>query len=84
LDAGGDNYISYFNIPFDDNPFFGQRGVRVFKEQPDILKTQLRAILRASSGHHIAEKVRCYITNMLYMYSCATKLPNNDLKAIVN
>jgi phosphocarrier protein FPr len=49
LDVGGDKPLAYLPIPKEDNPFLGERGVRVGLDRPDILRTQLRAILRASA-----------------------------------
>lgn len=49
LDVGGDKPLSYLPIPKEDNPFLGERGLRVGLERPEILRTQLRAILRASA-----------------------------------
>jgi phosphocarrier protein FPr len=48
LDVGGDKPLAYLPIPKEDNPFLGERGVRVGLDRPEILRTQLRAILRAS------------------------------------
>lgn len=48
LDAGGDKYIPYLNIPEEDNPFLGLRAIRLCLARKDIFKTQLRALLRAS------------------------------------
>jgi phosphocarrier protein FPr len=50
LDVGGDKPLSYLPIPKEDNPFLGERGVRVGLDRPEILRTQLRAILRAGGG----------------------------------
>ena len=49
LDVGGDKPLSYLPIPKEDNPFLGERGVRVGLDRPEILRTQLRAILRAGA-----------------------------------
>lgn len=49
LDVGGDKPLAYLPIPKEDNPFLGERGVRVALDRPEILRAQLRAILRASS-----------------------------------
>ena len=49
LDVGGDKPLAYLPIPKEDNPFLGERGVRVALDRPEILRTQLRAILRASA-----------------------------------
>jgi len=48
LDIGGDKFISSIQIPRDMSPFLGYRAIRFCLERPDIFKTQLRAILRAS------------------------------------
>ncbi len=49
LDVGGDKPLSYLPIPEEDNPFLGERGIRVGLDRPEILRTQLRAILRAGA-----------------------------------
>src|SRR5580765_6357738 len=49
LDVGGDKPVAYLPIPKEDNPFLGERGVRVALDRPEILRIQLRAILRASA-----------------------------------
>ena len=48
LDVGGDKPLSYLPLPREDNPFLGLRGIRVSLERPDLLRTQLRAILQAA------------------------------------
>jgi phosphocarrier protein FPr len=54
LDVGGDKPLSYLPIPKEDNPFLGERGVRVGLDRPEILRTQLRAILRAGVSGHVS------------------------------
>ena len=49
LDVGGDKPLAYLPFPKEDNPFLGERGVRVALDRPEILRGQLRAILRASA-----------------------------------
>jgi phosphocarrier protein FPr len=49
LDVGGDKPLLYLPIPPEDNPFLGERGIRVGLNRPDMLRAQLRAILRASA-----------------------------------
>lgn len=49
LDVGGDKEISYLNLPKESNPFLGYRAIRVCLRQTDIFRTQLRALLRAST-----------------------------------
>jgi phosphotransferase system enzyme I (PtsI) len=49
LDLGGDKFISSLQIPRDMYPFLGWRAIKFCLARPDIFKTQLRAILRASA-----------------------------------
>lgn len=48
LDIGADKQADYFNLGKEDNPALGYRAIRICLKQPDIFKTQLRALLRAS------------------------------------
>jgi len=48
LDVGGDKPLAYLPIPKEENPFLGERGVRVFAKRPELLRAQIRAALRAS------------------------------------
>jgi phosphotransferase system enzyme I (PtsI) len=52
LDVGGDKPLGYFRMPEERNPVLGWRGIRLCLDWPDILYTQLRAILRASALGH--------------------------------
>lgn len=52
LDIGGDKPPSYMPFPDEMNPFLGWRAIRISLDEPEIFKTQLRAILRAAAGHH--------------------------------
>jgi multiphosphoryl transfer protein len=49
FDLGGDKPPKYLTFPREDNPFLGYRGVRIYGDYRDLLQTQLRAILRAST-----------------------------------
>jgi len=49
LDVGGDKPLPYIPMPHEENPFLGERGIRLCFDRPEILRTQFRAILRASA-----------------------------------
>ncbi len=53
LDVGGDKPLAYLPMPREENPMLGIRGVRIGLDRPEILRTQVRAILRAGKGHCI-------------------------------
>lgn len=48
LDIGADKQVDYFNMPKEENPAMGIRAIRICLQRPDIFKTQLRALYRAS------------------------------------
>ncbi|MFP5284888.1 MAG: phosphoenolpyruvate--protein phosphotransferase, partial [Thermoanaerobaculia bacterium] len=49
LDIGGDKAVPYLEIPPEENPFLGVRGIRLCFAYPELFRTQLRAIFRASA-----------------------------------
>lgn len=55
FDIGGDKQLSYLNLPKEENPFLGLRGLRLNLSQPDVLlKPQLRALLRSAQFGKLA------------------------------
>ena len=48
LDVGGDKPLPYIKMQREENPFLGERGIRLCLNRPDLFRQQLRAILRAS------------------------------------
>lgn len=48
LDIGGDKRLPYLPLPQEENPFLGNRAVRFYAGQPELIQCQLRAILRAA------------------------------------
>ena len=48
MDIGGDKSLPYMELPEEENPFLGWRAIRVCLDRQEILKTQFRALLRAS------------------------------------
>lgn len=54
LDIGADKQVDYFQLGKEENPAMGYRAIRICLSQPDIFKTQLRALLRATMYGNIA------------------------------
>lgn len=54
LDIGADKQVDYFNMDKEDNPAMGYRAIRICLDRPEIFRTQLRAIIRASAYGNIA------------------------------
>lgn len=54
LDVGGDKPLSYLPIGAEENPFLGERGVRLTLNRPELMRAQIRAILRAASIGKVA------------------------------
>jgi phosphocarrier protein FPr len=48
LDIGGDKHVPYLNLPKEENPFLGVRGIRLCLARPELFRPQLRAIYAAS------------------------------------
>ncbi|NJR14462.1 MAG: phosphoenolpyruvate--protein phosphotransferase [Calothrix sp. CSU_2_0] len=53
LDVGGDKPAPYLNLPQENNPFLGWRGIRFCLDRVELFKIQLRAILRASASRTV-------------------------------
>jgi phosphoenolpyruvate-protein phosphotransferase/dihydroxyacetone kinase phosphotransfer subunit len=51
LDVGADKPLPYLPLEQEANPFLGVRGIRLALEQPDLLETQLRAVLRTAAQY---------------------------------
>ncbi|HEX9885695.1 MAG TPA: phosphoenolpyruvate--protein phosphotransferase [Longimicrobiales bacterium] len=49
FDLGGDKFPMFLHMPPEENPFLGWRAIRVCLDEPDLFRTQLRAILRATA-----------------------------------
>ena len=61
LDIGGDKVLPYMKGPEEENPALGWRAIRIGLDKPALLRTQMRAMLRAGAGprsaHHAADGV---------------------------
>ena len=49
MDIGADKKVDYFNLAEEENPALGYRAIRICLKQPEIFRTQIRALLRASN-----------------------------------
>ncbi len=54
LDIGADKKVDYFELDEEDNPAMGNRAIRICLTRPDVFRTQLRALYRASAYGKIA------------------------------
>ena len=54
LDIGADKQVDYFNLGNEDNPALGYRAIRICLDRPEVFKTQLRALFRASMFGNIS------------------------------
>ena len=54
LDIGADKQVDYFGLDKEENPALGYRAIRICLTRPEIFKTQLRALYRASAYGQIA------------------------------
>ncbi|MCB0033398.1 MAG: phosphoenolpyruvate--protein phosphotransferase, partial [Anaerolineales bacterium] len=64
LDIGGDKPLPYIDTPAEENPFLGLRGIRLCLDQPELLREQLRAVLRAAS-HGLIRIMFPMVSNIL-------------------
>jgi len=48
FDIGADKKVAYFDLPPEDNPALGYRSIRICRNRPEMFKTQLKALYRAS------------------------------------
>jgi multiphosphoryl transfer protein len=53
LDVGADKPLPALPMAPEENPFLGRRGIRLSLEHPDLLATQLRAVLRVAASHPV-------------------------------
>ena len=49
FDLGGDKFPKFLHMPQEENPFLGWRAIRVLLDEPELFRTQLRALLRATA-----------------------------------
>ncbi len=57
LDIGGDKAVTYLGVAVEPNPFLGWRAIRMIRERPDVLESQLRALLVAGAASGVDLRV---------------------------
>lgn len=72
LDVGGDKPLPYIEMQREDNPFLGERGIRLCLNRPELFRQQLRAILRA--GQHGNVQIMFPMVGDIEEYRQARKL----------
>lgn len=71
LDVGGDKPLPYLPMASEANPFLGERGIRLLLNRPEILRTQLRAVLRAANAGRVAVMFPMISTMSEWQQACA-------------
>lgn len=82
LDIGADKQVAYFNMPKEENPAMGVRAIRICLNRPEVFRTQLRALYRASAYGKVAIMFPM-ITSLWEVQECkrACLAVQNELKA---
>jgi phosphotransferase system enzyme I (PtsI) len=62
LDIGGDKEIPWLGLEKEENPFLGYRAVRLYRDKPELFRTQLRALLRAGQYGKLAVMIPMVIS----------------------
>jgi len=85
MDIGGDKALSYMELPEEENPFLGWRAIRVCLDRPEILKTQFRALLRASGFGYVKIMLPMIISldeirkSKILLEECKAELKNEGI-----
>jgi phosphotransferase system enzyme I (PtsI) len=81
LDIGGDKQLPYLKLAEEMNPFLGVRAIRLCLDQPELFRTQLRALLRASEYGHL--KIMFPMIAILSELRQAKKMLNEEKAALL-
>ena len=75
FDVGGDKPLPSMKLPKEENPFLGQRGIRIYLQNKDLIENQIRALLKASA-------LNSNLKIMVPMVSCLEEI--REFKFLVN
>jgi phosphotransferase system enzyme I (PtsP) len=78
LDVGGDKVLPYLRTVQEDNPALGWRAIRLGLDRPALLRTQLRALLRAAAGREL--KVMFPMVAAVEEFDAGKKLVEAELR----
>ncbi|KML32647.1 phosphoenolpyruvate--protein phosphotransferase [Rossellomorea marisflavi] len=81
LDIGGDKELPYLNLPKEMNPFLGYRAIRLCLDEQDIFRTQLRALLKASTFGNL--KIMFPMISNLDEFRAAKAVLEEEKKALL-
>ncbi|MCK5892908.1 MAG: phosphoenolpyruvate--protein phosphotransferase [Endozoicomonadaceae bacterium] len=76
LDVGGDKPLPYLSIPAEENPFLGERGIRVSINRPTLLRRQIRALLRSNHAGNL--RIMLPMIACLEEFRAVKKLVNEE------
>ena len=76
LDIGSDKPLPFIGFMAETNPFLGRRGIRLLREYPELLKTQLRALLELAKEHdvHVLVPMVTLPDDVLVVRECLAQL----------
>ncbi len=80
LDVGGDKPLPYLPLPEEDNPFLGERGIRIGLDKPALLAQQLRALLKASAAGRL--RIMFPMVSSLFELKLARQLLQREAQAL--
>ncbi|MDC7235392.1 MAG: phosphoenolpyruvate--protein phosphotransferase [Spirochaetales bacterium] len=80
LDTGADKPLPYWQLPIEDNPFLGIRGIRLLFQKEDVLRTQIQALLQASEAGPVGMMIP--MVNSLKPIETVRSLVEEEKKAL--
>ena len=82
LDIGGDKPLPYVEVAPEANPFLGERGIRLCLNRPELLRPQIRAILRAAARSEAAVSIMFPMVGDVQEFRQAQQIVNEERDAL--